>query len=462
MISRINRLLVIVAVAAAVAYLITANPQDATLMVWRSQVYHASMGVMTLAIFGAGFLLATIGGMFFGIRSYLRERSLRNKLHQRDAGIDLLIRARNLIASREHARARHLLSSIVRRDRGNILARLELADCLSEEGDAAGALAVLDEARQATADPPLEVIVRASQLNRQLGNRTAALDLITQAVERGASRALLELARNCAREADDIDGAIRFHREWIDIGGAEDAPDLLMGELEFARLRRDWNRREAATSESASFDSWRDTVRAFLKRFPGSIPALIEAARVEISQGEVASAVQHLTRAAEVSQNPHFSRWAVELWLTHGQPERALATARASAHDAKGTVAYPRAQLDLVRTLLALAHTEEADRILTEIEAAGSSEPLTPELLIRSSLLRASLMLHRRQIVEAQRNLDQLLESEVLRRMSGESSFSNTEGNPLVDERTRAALHPTEPQRALPSPDGVAPALSTP
>ena len=79
------------------------------------------------------------------------------------------------MAAEEWGRAQSGWEQILRKDQDNIVARVELSRCLEKLGEPREALRVLDATR-AGSRRNIEVLFRAAELNRSLGNNTVAMD----------------------------------------------------------------------------------------------------------------------------------------------------------------------------------------------------------------------------------------------------------------------------------------------
>jgi thioredoxin-like negative regulator of GroEL len=110
------------------------------------------------------------------------------------------------MASGEWGAARAIWEQVLQQDPENTIARVELATCVENLGDVREALKVLDTMR-ASNHMNAAVLFKAVELNRKLGNNTAAKDNLALLVQEAPTKRALELARNIAEELGRIDDA---------------------------------------------------------------------------------------------------------------------------------------------------------------------------------------------------------------------------------------------------------------
>jgi len=413
--------------------------------------YTASTGVLALILFCAGVLFATLASGWWTIRGLWRERRALARERQQIANMELIVRARGEIAAHEFTRAQSLLSGLVRRDPKNCLARIELSRTLEAAGDLKAALDVLDTARR---DHPMvtEITLRAVHIQRALGNRIACLDLLDMLLISTVNSYILETARDLATELGDPKRALAYHARLVEVGYDRNRFEIERASLEFAVLRLGVSEIQGTyiTPESANVQhdstTWPQQVLQFIKRFPKCVPALIEAAKQSTVSGDPEGAAAFLTRAAQVSSDPHDWQAITQFWIDQQQPDKAVAVARTAGKPLHG-LARAFSDLDLARVYMHFQMSEEAAEVLSEFEQLRVREKVswTPELRQRFVLLQALLALQRRDAPQAQARLQKLI---------AVSKFDVIESQHLSDGANNL------PQ-AL-SANGVSPILSTP
>jgi thioredoxin-like negative regulator of GroEL len=273
------------------------------------------------------------------------------------------------MAGGDWAAARDLWEQIIHREEENVIARVELSRCLEALNDPREALRVLDSTR-ASSRSSAEVLFRAAELNRKLGNNTAASDNLGLILKTAPSRKALELARDINEELGRIGDAIEFQSELEKIGYASDDTGDARRRLTFAQI----------VTESTSESALRDSLTGFVKRNPTFVPALEKLAALEISRADVETSAELLVKAAKAAKGD-VSKWkaVVDLWLhaTQGEfsrrAERAIAAARSASQDTKGRVRL-EAELLLIRTLLAANRFQDAERAIDALPSLAERE----------------------------------------------------------------------------------------
>jgi tetratricopeptide (TPR) repeat protein len=341
-------------------------------------------GVIYIAVFATGCIVASLVALFFGFKGYLRERRLRSAERGRQNFLKILEKARGLMASGDWAAARLLWEDIIARDPDNVVARVELSACLEQLGDEREALRVLDATR-ASSRSSVEVLFRAAELNRKLGNNTAASDNLGLILSEAPSRKALELARDSSRAMERFDDSLRFNDELEKIGYASEETAKARAELSFEQMVK------SAGSDAALQES----LVAFVKQHPTCVPALERLADLERARGDLDRCAEHLMKAAKASPGD-LSRWraVVDLWLHSSvgdvsrRSERAIAAARSATKETRGR-ARLEAEVLLIRTLLAVNHFQEAESLIEGFTTMASKElGSVPEDIARDVLIQ--------------------------------------------------------------------------
>lgn len=382
MLRQFNRFLALAVVIALALYITLTNPEAATIKLGPSISISAYAGVIYLGVFFFGVLAASIVALFFGLKGWFRERKLRAAERSRQAFFDLFKKARNFMANHEWNAARALWETVLSRDPDNVIARVELSTCVENLGDAKEALRVLDETR-ASSHASAEVLMRAAELNRKLGNNTAARDNLSILVAESPSRLALETARDIAEDLGQIDDALGYQRELEKVGYASDEIAQAKVRLLFAHLV------QSAEHEAAL----KDALVIFVKKHPHYLPALERLADIQLNQGHVDECAELLVKAAKASPNDS-SKWSrvINLWLSvapgdfQRRADRALAAARSATQGAHGSARID-AELVLAKTLLAVNRPEEAQASLEGLDKLAGREGTTISALQEQSRL---------------------------------------------------------------------------
>ena len=385
MLKQFNRFLFLALIVAAALYITLTNSDTATLKLGPQLTVSTYAGVIYIGVFAAGCIAASLIALFFGLKSYFRERKLRAQERLRQNFYKTQERARSLMAAGDWGAARALWEDVINRDPDAIVARVELSECLEQLGDLRESLRVLDATR-ASSRANIEVLFRAAQLNNQLGNRTAARDNLALILAQGPSHRALEIMRTTCEELGLFDEALKHHDELEGIGYRSEQSDVIRARLSLGKILQD---------ETSPQDR-KAALMTLLKRHPTYPPAFESLAEIERAQGNTDLCAEYLVKSARASGG-EISSWrkVVELWLhsdridQRSRTEKALAAARSATKDTHGTSRL-EAELLLIRTLLAVNHFQDAERALDGFQAVAQKETngLTPEIAERLTIQR--------------------------------------------------------------------------
>jgi thioredoxin-like negative regulator of GroEL len=385
MLKQFNRFLLLAIIVAAALYITLTNSDSATLKLGPRLTLSTYAGVIYIGIFAAGCIAASLVALFFGLKSYLRERRLLSLERNRQNFFKSQEKARGLMAAGDWGAARSLWEDVINRDPENIVAKVELSKCVEELGDVRESLRVLDSTR-ASSRASIEVLFRAAQLNQRLGNNTAARDNLALILAMGPSHKALELARDTSEALGQFDAALQFQQELETIGYTSEQDKPIRARLAFKQIPHD-----SATSEIR-----RNALLAFIKRHPEFSPALESLADIERAKGNIDACAEYLVKAAR-SSGGDISRWrrVVDLWRESGagdqrqRADRAVAAARSATKDTKGKDRL-EAELLMIETLLAFNHFQDAERALEGFAGLAQREnaELTTEISQRLTTLK--------------------------------------------------------------------------
>ena len=369
MLRQFNRFLFLAIIIALTLYITLTNPESATIRIGPNISISAYAGVLYIGVFFAGVLAASIVALFFGLKGWFRERRLRAAERSRQAFFDLFIKARNFMANHEWQAARSLWEAVISKDPDNIIARAELSLCLENMGDLKEALRVLDETR-ASSHSSTEVLMRAMNLNRALGNNTAAQDNLSILLSEAPSKRALEVARDIAEEMGRTDDALNYQRELEKVGYSSDQMAAIRIRLMFAHLVKS-SEHEAALKEALTL---------FVKKHPTYVPALERLADLQLNQGQIDQCAELLVKSAKASPGDT-TKWSriIDLWLSTApgdfqrRAERALAAARSSTQGIHSSARIDT-EFVVVKTLLAVNRPQEAQQLLNGLDTLAERE----------------------------------------------------------------------------------------
>jgi tetratricopeptide (TPR) repeat protein len=355
MIAHFNKLLAAFLLVGAALYIVLLNSAPATLTLTSSWTITAASGVIYLALFGFGVFCAALIGLFWGLKTYLRERKLKAKLQMVDAFSRGFLQARELNASGEWQRARAAWESLRKKDLGNIISAIELSRALEHCGDMEEGIRILEEVR-AKNPTNIEVLFRSAELQRAQGNKTAALDNLNMILSQGPNKRALMLARDLAENLGRVNDALEYQRTLTELGGPRE-------ELDSARIRLEFR----ALISSPETPEFKQTVTHFCKRYPHFIPALQHLAQLELEGGNLEEAAHQLVKAAKASQSTALWNEVSRFWIQHQEPQKALAAARTATKETSGE-ARLIAELELIRIQIEMQQLEDAQKLLDGFE----------------------------------------------------------------------------------------------
>lgn len=369
MLRQFNRFLILALILGGALYITLSNSATATIKLGPTLQVTTYAGVIYIGVFALGCVAASFVALFFGFKGYLRERKLRAAERNRQSFFDLFVKARSYMAGGEFPAARDVWEQILRHDHDNIMARVELSRCLESIGDLREALRVLDSTRS-TSRNNIEVLFRAADLNRRLGNNTAARDNLVLVLDITPNKKALEEARDLSEAMGNFDDALEYQSELEKVGYSSD-------ELTAARTRITFQTIVHSAHNDAAL---REALIPFVKKNPRYVPALDRLAQVEISLGNLDHAAELFVKAAKASGDDP-ARWhkVSDLWLKTApgdfktRADRAVSAARSAAQGTHG-VERVQAELFLARTMLIAMRAEDARNVLDSICALADKE----------------------------------------------------------------------------------------
>ncbi len=389
MLRQFNRLIALALLIAVTLYVTLTNSETATIKLGPSITFTTYAGVIYLGVFFLGCVIASLVALFFGFKSYLRERKLRAAARSHQLFFELFLKARSFMASEEWGAARAIWEQVLHQDPDNTIARVELATCIENLGEPREALRVLDSMR-ASNHMNAAVLFKAVDLNRKLGNNTAAKDNLALIVQEAPTKRALELARDIAEELGRFDDAMDYHRALEKVGHISEDMIEAKTRISFEQLIR------SVENET----SLRETLTIFVKKHPQFVPALERLAQLEIARGRLDEGAELLVKAAKLSEGD-LSKWdtVIALWLRAApgdvsrRADRAVAAARSATQGLHGAKRID-AEFVVAKTLLAVHRADDARTLLENVSALAEKERvgLTPvQAQFRTHLLGLSM-----------------------------------------------------------------------
>lgn len=369
MLRQFNRLIALAILIAVTIYITLTNSETATIKVGPNISVTTYAGVIYLGVFFCGCVVASVVALFFGFKGFLRERKLRSAARTHQLFFELFEKGRSFMASEEWSAARAVWEQILHQDQDNSIARVELATCFQNLGDYREALRVLDTMR-ASNHLNAAVLFKAVELNRKLGNNTAASDNLALIVREAPTKRALELARDIAEELGRTDDALDYERALEKIGYLSDEMEEAKTRLTFTQL----------VKSVENQNSLRETLTIFVRKHPKYAPALERLADLEIAAGRLDEGAELLVRAAKLAPSD-LSRWTpiIDLWLKTApgdfqrRADRAIAAARSATQGSHGSKRID-SEFIVVKTLLAVNRADDARAHLDELPKLAEKE----------------------------------------------------------------------------------------
>jgi tetratricopeptide (TPR) repeat protein len=364
MLTRFNRLLIVILIVGVACYAFYLNPGSITVNFGSAGQLEAPLAIVLLTTFTLGVFVSGLIALFFGIKSHFREKDLRSKEKKRQAFYDAVVKARSLQAAGEVSKGAEAWRLLADREPSNIIAHLEWSRCLEEKGEVREALRVVETIR-ATESKNVEVLFRAAELSLVLGNKTGALDNVRLVLDHSPTKRAARLARDIAADLGRFEEALEYEAQLERLGGIEssEASDTV-AKFEYERI---------VSSQTTSDEDTTKALRKFHKSHPDFTPALPNLAHRESAAGNIDEATKLLLRAGKLTGDSRYWHTAAKMWLKRNQPDRALAALRSSVNDTVGE-AKVRAELDLVRLYITLQMYSEAEKALAQLELAAHRE----------------------------------------------------------------------------------------
>mgnify|MGYP005725461355 CR=1 FL=1 len=433
MIQRINKLLSLLSFIVLIGLppLVVAifyywNPAPVTVKLGADRMVHAPLAFVLLATFAFGAFSSGLFGLYYGLKWQLRERKLSKQERKRvqvDAALD---KARAYVASHEWGKARSEWQKLAQRHPDNVAARIELSKSLQESGQAREALKILDAARAEHSDN-IEVLYRAAEANLELGNKTAAIDNLALILYHHPSQRAARMARDLSEDLDRLEDALEYQAQLEKLGGAADEHTETLARIRFKQIMRDTEKDLEARKQS---------LQSFHKRYPKFVPALRALASTLHELKDIEEAAKTLVKTSQLSADPKYWQEAAALWLDAGDPDRAVAAARAGVKESSGPQQF-ESELALIRLYLRLGMLDDAkqalvefDRLVAQHKDSKASGQIDPELTEASLHLKGRCYSALGQYDESARIWKELSEVEFLLPSAADTPLSNTVDGP--------------------------------
>ncbi len=361
MTSRIVKVSILFLLGALVTYIFLLNPESAEVSLPVGGSFKAPMALVLLAAFSAGFFVMFLFSMLFSIRQQLQVRKIKKQAEMVRNHQALITSAREQLALGNFSKAKGFFQKVVDRDPEDVTARVLLSECFQREGDAKAALRILEDAR-VEQKQNVELLLQAADLNKELGNHTAAFDNAALVLKlQPQSLSALERVSVEAAELGDYEKAISFTKERIKLTpyGEDESLQEYLATLELAQITKNSEQNEQMQAE----------IKKLLKSHRNFAPALAALADIEKETLELDEASRLLSMAYAASRDTEYLKQIAAMWLEAENPNRAIDSVKAALvlkdRDQKSDVL---GQLYLVKLLLHLEANAEARNEFTQVD----------------------------------------------------------------------------------------------
>lgn len=387
MVRQFSRFILIGLVVGLAIYITLTNSETITIRLGGSNAITSRAGVIYLGVFAAGSLFSTIIALFFGAKSFFRERKLRTEAKkQRDLLTSFTVGC-DLMAVQEWKSAQDYWEDVLSDDASNPVARVALSRCLEMLGDTDEACRVIDSARE-QGSQSAAVLARASELHRKTGNLVVARDNLSLVARSQPSKFVLENLRDLHTDLGDFSEALNVQETLDRLGFGSTSSDSPKAQILLKKLHSIASQAERSLALSD-----------LLKWYPSYVPALQLAASQASHDGNIELSAELLIRIAKTSKLSKDWKAVIDLWLNDSKlaPERrfkgAIAVARTATKSQQGLERL-EAELQLIGVLLTANHLDEAELLLSQFHTLASKHAETvPQALQERFLLYQGLCL---------------------------------------------------------------------
>jgi tetratricopeptide (TPR) repeat protein len=432
MISKFIRIALLVFIVAIASLAFVWNPEPVTVKLGATQQVTAPLALTLIVTFLSGAFLAMLIAGYFGLKSYFRERGYKDRERKRHQLMQLTLEARASMVMQDWDKALSEWQRVIDRDPADLAARIEVSHILERRGDLREALRSLDAVR-AIYPGNAEILFRAAEINRRLGNRTAALDNVILILNDNPTRIAAQHAFELAEDLNRFEEALEYQQLRTRLG--ENTPELreATGRIECKIVEREHRSNPEALHRE---------LQRFLKNYPDNLYALEKLAELSENSGNIEQAAKYLVRAARTGDKPDLLHRAAKLWLTRNQPERAIAALRTAIVESQPNSLHAIAsRIELARLLVALNMFVEAGTAVTDLETQlkSYSGAQLQELSRQATALKGRLFSLQGKQADANR----------LWRVLTESDFDELQGTKMVHSNGGENL-PPEPRLSTP------------
>lgn len=387
MFRQFTRFIVLVLVVGIAIYITLTNSETATIRLGSSNAITSRAGVIYLGVFATGCFFSIIIALFFGAKSFFRERTLRTEARKQRELVTSFTAGKDLMAVQEWRAAQDYWEDVLSHDAANPVARVELSRCLEMLGDIDEACRVIDSAR-VQGMQSAGILARASELHQKLGNLVVAKDNLALVAKTQPSKFVLENLRDLHTALGDFSEALSVQDTLDRLGFGDTTGENPRASILLKRLRTTTSQLEQSSGLSD-----------LLKRYPSFVPALQFAASQASDNGDVELSAELLIRIAKATKLSKDWKAVIDLWLndtTLSQERKlkgALAVARTATKSQEGLNRL-EAELQLIGVLLTANHLDEAELLLNQFDMLASKHtPTLPQRLRQRFLIYKGLFL---------------------------------------------------------------------
>jgi len=359
--------LISVAIVVSLAIIIVLSNEDQlTISLFPGWSFSGNKGVIMLLLFLSGIAITCLIGSYFGIKAYITEWQLKKReLFYKEIFFNLH-KNRGLLLTGSWKTAQIYWQQILKEDKKNTTALLELAHCFEEKGDLHEAIKTIEIARvQDTSN--LEVLTYAASLHERSGNKTVALDNLALALHNQKTAKLLAWASKLAEEIGRINDAIYYQQELTKLNDNKNGLQNNNETLERLYFKEMQSKLSDKTPQEK-----KEILKEFIRKY--TYPkAYLLLSDIYISENNFQEAAQYLTTIAKKTKKISYWYKLVTLWSNNQEPAKALAAARAAITNTnqKDNIT---AQILLILELLKQGQFEEVKLELNKLKDINTSD----------------------------------------------------------------------------------------
>ena len=318
-------LIVVALVSTVVSYLFYFNPESIEFIYGPGRSFKGPLALLLAVAFSFGALL--VGSLAFvsSVGRSFRERRIEKSRQVLSGQWAELVDGREKMLGGDFKGAETTFQKMLTDNPENVVARVHLAEVFGRQGQKLKAMRVLEKERKNSQN--LEVLFSLAEIADSLENYTAAYDnLVLLLKTYPKNEFLLKSLVKASAELGRFDEAIDYQTRLARLSSGEKYTEAQeeLAALELRHLEKQMPKDQVAH---------KNALEGILKRHKNFGPALARIAEIECKEGKHEKASKLLSKAYRSKADVHYLRWLAQMWLTQGEPERALREIRSLVDD---------------------------------------------------------------------------------------------------------------------------------